>query len=483
MKKTFSGSLSSFSLADLLQWIEINARSGRLTLTRSGIVRAVDVQDGAIVYASSSVPGERLAIHLATSRALTEHQVYALLVENLLTGATLSRLILDRGLLDRGVLAASVEKLATRILLDAFHWPDGDFSFDPMRRTEDVLQIQLALRGQAIAFLGAKSLDDTARGVASGRSNRSRDDGDWARRLRDPIAVEDAFWEALDETPLEESADRAVLRLGFEAFRRFASGLALELERPFGLLPIFDDTAALLRSALDGGADDDALVQIAALDPFLTIDLLTIGNSLRLSTDPRGPLGTARTAAEAIGPEALRGLASGLADPSAAYVSSSERLERVVRRASLSTAAAASHVATALGDDAEAAFTLGLIEPVGGWMPLKLLIAADFPAGGLRASALARLRPVYGRALARKLNLDAAGEAILGSSGKIGTESSDAERLVFLAKQMVAIDQIGSDWSNDDPALADHVAELAGDADLPTRIAGSVQGLFEILKL
>jgi len=62
--RTLSGNLDTFSLADLLQWLEINALSGRVTVWRGEVLRTIDLKGGAIVFVSSSLPNERLGVYL-----------------------------------------------------------------------------------------------------------------------------------------------------------------------------------------------------------------------------------------------------------------------------------------------------------------------------------------------------------------------------------------------------------------------------------
>ena len=50
MTDQFRGRLEVFGLADLLQWMELNRRSGRLTVTRGHDRRTLDWKDGEIVY-------------------------------------------------------------------------------------------------------------------------------------------------------------------------------------------------------------------------------------------------------------------------------------------------------------------------------------------------------------------------------------------------------------------------------------------------
>ncbi|HYN44260.1 MAG TPA: DUF4388 domain-containing protein, partial [Thermoanaerobaculia bacterium] len=44
--KTLNGTLDTFSLADLLQWLEINRLSGRVSISRGEDRRTIDLKDG-----------------------------------------------------------------------------------------------------------------------------------------------------------------------------------------------------------------------------------------------------------------------------------------------------------------------------------------------------------------------------------------------------------------------------------------------------
>ncbi len=475
MPATLSGSLDTFSLADLLQWLEINGLSGRVTLVRRGIRRTVDVKEGAIVYVSSSVPEERLATHLVRQGVLPAADVYELLAENFTTGSTLTHLILEKGLLSREELAEAVEGLALRILLDLFRWSGAAFEFDPTFSTENVLKIQLSLRGQMLAIQGAKSVDDSQRI----RLSLARDDdleAPWEKELQ-PQTVAQTFWSILDRLPADAAAGAGSMKDRFLVFSRFSARVLEALRTPFRFLAPYPDTVELLRAALRDSAGPDHLVRIAALDPLLTLDLLYLANSIE--TEPGRLTATTSQAVDTLGGAALRRLVELLIDPASAP--HRDRLDRIVRRAAVSTAVAASHVSATTDVDPELAYTLGLLEPLGSFDLLKLLLAEDFEPGPFRAAALRQYRPVFGGVLARKVNLPRPFAEVLGSAGEVGSQSSEAEQLIFFAKQLVPGDQIGHEWSSDDPALADRWSVIASDPQLPARIARDVAGLKDLL--
>ncbi len=478
MAKTLGGNLDTFSLADLLQWLEINRLSGRVTVARGEVRRSIDLKGGSIVYVSSTRPDERLGVFLATRSLLPENLVYELLAENFVTGRSLTRIILDRRLLSRERLAEAVESLAVQILLDLFHWSGAVFEFDPLVKTEDLLRIQLSLRGQVLAFHGAKSVDDSARVRVGDRTDPDMT-APWEREFA-PDALAAAFWTILEEAAPDVSGPDAV-RERFYLFNRFAEQLKKRLAEPFRPMPLFDDTALMVQHALADGAEPEHLVRIAALDPFLTLDLLYLANSLRV--ERKGLAETAREAAELIGEGALRLYLQLLCGAGTPRTPSGDKLERVVRRSALSTAVAASNLAAPLGLDSEVGYTLGLLEPLAAYEPLKLVLALDFGAGPFRAAILNEFRTVHGRVLARKLNLPRVHAALFGSTGAVTSRSSAAEQLIFLAQRLFPNERIGRELESDDPELADKFLALTGDPALAAAVAEGAAGLREILNL
>jgi len=476
--KTLNGTLDTFSLADLLQWLEINRLSGRVTISRGEDRRTIDLKDGAIVFVSSLRPEERLGTYLASRGLLPEPVVYEVLADSFLTGRSLTRLVLECGLLPREELAAAVEQLALQILLDLFHWKGADFVYDPSVATEDFLRIQLSLRGQVLALEGARSIDDTARTRPPAR--KATGEPREAEMDFSPQAVALAFFSVSEGLGLEHPS-AAAWRDRFVVFGRLSGEVAATLRQPFRPFPLFADTAERCRAALAAGAEGEEVVRLAAADPFLTLDVLFLGNALR--TPAKGLLSTVHDAAAAIGPGALRRLLELLSAEEAPTISTRERLEKALRRAAVSTAVAASHVAPATGEDPGVAWTLALLEPLGSYELLKLLLAEDFEPGPFRAAALSWYRPSCGRVLARKVNLPAPFADVLGSSGLVSSQSPVAEQLVFFAKQLVAAEQVGREWTSEDPELADRYSSLAVDDVLAEKIAADAAALRDVLGL
>src|SRR6476661_7382592 len=246
MTDHFRGRLEVFGLADLLQWMELNRRSGRLTVTRGHDRRTLDWKEGEIVYVSGSLPRHRLGVHLLRSGALPAATLYELLARNMTTQENLTRLILEMGHDTLDGLSLRVEDLARKLLFEIFEWREANFEYDPTYRVQPILRIGLTLRGQALAFQGVKQLDDTHRLSRRERRETWEAADAWVLPFL-PDGIEEHLWDALERT---ETALGAVPESLDRTGPRAATVLIDRLSSPdFPALPRHDPASRAVRRA------------------------------------------------------------------------------------------------------------------------------------------------------------------------------------------------------------------------------------------
>jgi Domain of unknown function (DUF4388)/HDOD domain len=409
-----SGRIESFDLIDLIQWLEVRRVSGRLILSKGEDRKTIDWKEGDIVYVSGGRPGDRLGFSLLRSQAVPVSGLYSALGENLATGEKLTRILLARDLISRERLATVIESLARRLLREALTWRRGRFEFDPDFQTEDVLQIHLKIKSQVVAFEAVKEMDDTAR-AARVPAEEKEGDG-WERRFR-PEALEESFWEVRGR--VEEDGDVAKEKERFFRFRQFGNALRARLSAPLSFLPIFEDSARysddLLQTA-DGPETDERLLGLVHLDPFFTLNLLLLANSLTVGGIRR--VATAREAHRRIGAAAFRSFVECLAAPRSSKLSSSDPVARILRRAAVAAALAGSHVGPRLGVDADEAYGAALLHAIPYADLLGAVEAAPMPSGAFRAAALEYFRPVVATIRSESWRLPAGLTAVLSDAGE-----------------------------------------------------------------
>ena len=462
MGEHLRGRLDVFTFADLLQWMELNRRSGRLTISRSADRRSLDWRDGEIIYVSGSLPRHRLGIHLLRNGALGAPTLYELLAKSFTGGGNLSRLILDGGHDTHDGLSLRVEDLARRLLFEMFDWREARFEYDADYEVERILRIGLSMRGQALALQGAKNSDDRQRHTPQRRRSDQADPREFPFGRRD---VTERFWDLMEEigAPVAPEEGRRLFR-AFHDFARRVRGLAWERVT---MRPVYGDTATMLAElARQSPFDPLGVVPVAALDPDLTLDLLILANSL--AVDREHAAGTVPEAVERLGPGPVRVLVERLSSPESGEVHESDRVARALRRAGVAAAIAAGRYAERFGIGRERGYTLGLLHGIGYGEILQILGTTAFAAGPFRVAALEAYRPILGARKAEAWALPLDFQAVLSDDG---TDPSAAATLVRTGRSVVPACALGT------------LGRETGDPLLAEEILTEVQAVFEFLGL
>jgi hypothetical protein len=428
----FQGHLSTFGFPDLLQWMEMNQRSGRLTLMRGKNRRVIDWKDGEIAYVSGSHPRDRLAAFLNATGAIPTATLYALLARNFTSNTNLSRLILDGRHETLSGLSRRAEELAHRLLFEIFEWRDGVFRYDPNSPVEKILKIRLKLRPQVLSFQAAKRADDARR-----RRRRRTTRGGFRQAIFEEDELDERFWKVLERVGSLVEPEEGRRRL--TQLREFADGLRRRLGN-VALRPIHEDSAALLRElASEESFEPSAITPIAALDPFLTIDLLVIANSLIV--DRRRAVATAADALERLGRHPVTVVVERLASSDYPRAPAGDRAAVAVRRASLAAAVAARALAPDFGVDPDRAYALGLLHTVPYADLLAVVEGTTVDPGPFRAAMIDAYRPLVGRRRAEGWSLPSDLEAVLSDDG---TDARPAAALVRAARAALPDCALGS---------------------------------------
>ena len=449
MSDQFRGRLEVFGFADLLQWMELNRRSGRLTFTRGRDIRLTDWRDGQIVYVSGSLPRHRLGVHLLRSGALPAATLYDLLARNFTSQENLSRLILEGGHDTLDGLSLRVEELARKLLFEMFEWREASFDYDPGHRVQPILRIGLSLRGQSLAFHGVKKLDDRRR---RRRTERVDEAEEWGEPFS-PDETSERFWEVAEKAGEDLGPEQG--RGAYKSFVEFTDRVRERARALTAMHPVHEDTADLLLEVLKKTPVDVAsVVPIAALDPYLTLDFLILANAL--SVDRDNSVGTVPDAIERIGSRAVIVLIDRLSSPDFHRVPESDGTARALRRAGVAAAVAAGRYAERFGVTRERGYTLGLLHAVGYAEIFEVLRSMTFPAGAFRAAALEIYRPGLCGARAETWGLPLDFQSVLADDG---SDPSAAAALVRTARSAVpscAIGVVGAEQA--DPLWADEIA-------------------------
>ncbi len=165
------GNLQQISFADVIRELHLTRRTGLLRLTRDKTLRAIFVEEGRLVFAISNMPNERLGeILLVRERISRDEFDRAMQDPNAKqrTGAVL----VGMGVLTREEAETFTKQQITEIILAAFDWDSGEFTFeDNTRAAHDV---KLDLLTPNIILMGVRriSSESAVRGALGPTSQR-----------------------------------------------------------------------------------------------------------------------------------------------------------------------------------------------------------------------------------------------------------------------------------------------------------------------
>lgn len=156
------GTLRDFSLADILQLISLQKKTGLLTLKNPDDTLTIGFADGMLVSAESSAKriDTRLGSLLVKTRRLSpEHLQKALEIQ----GQTLQRLgfiLLKGGYCTTEDLKAGLETQIRKIVFAAFRWTDAEYVFDPQERIDYDREFVVPVSVESLLMQGARMVDE-----------------------------------------------------------------------------------------------------------------------------------------------------------------------------------------------------------------------------------------------------------------------------------------------------------------------------------
>jgi hypothetical protein len=128
-----SGTLGDFSLADILQLIGLQRKTGLLVLQRGEEQVKVGFENGRVVSAETSLraPEGRIGQYLLRSGKLTEQRLEAALREQDATLQRLGHLLVEKRWVDRETIRQLLTLQVSETVYELFRWRDGEYDFQP----------------------------------------------------------------------------------------------------------------------------------------------------------------------------------------------------------------------------------------------------------------------------------------------------------------------------------------------------------------
>jgi len=179
------GSLARRDLPTLVQELHEQVATGFLTLTHAGVERSIAIQEGRMVFASSSHPDDRMGPLLLRRGRITLRQLTDA-ASGVAAGRRLGAVLVDQEVLTPKELIAAVVEHTQEIIYGAFAWTEGqyllqegvppseaitlkistpDIIMEGIRRIDSWSRIDLAVGGPDARYERAPGFLDAMRGM------------------------------------------------------------------------------------------------------------------------------------------------------------------------------------------------------------------------------------------------------------------------------------------------------------------------------
>ena len=153
------GNLVQSDFPDLVQHLHEQRWTGAMTLTHEGVGRSVMVQEGRLVFASSSSPDDRLGELLLRRGRLSLRQ-YVDAGRALVPGKRLGTVLVEQGILSPKELVRAVVEHTQEIIYAAFQWTEGRYRLQDGTNAE---AITLNISTPDIIMEGIRRIDSWVR--------------------------------------------------------------------------------------------------------------------------------------------------------------------------------------------------------------------------------------------------------------------------------------------------------------------------------
>jgi antitoxin component HigA of HigAB toxin-antitoxin module len=161
-KPILQGDLSRIQLPDVLSFVSMIRRSGRLLLCNDSLERTLVWKDGDIVFATSNSPEDSLGQFLLRNGKITQEQ-YEDSKRRVTATTRHGKLLVQMGAISPKDLWWGVKNQALEIIYSLFSWTEGTFEFSETVEEMAGEKIVLSLNTSSVIMEGIRRLDETER--------------------------------------------------------------------------------------------------------------------------------------------------------------------------------------------------------------------------------------------------------------------------------------------------------------------------------
>lgn len=158
----FEGTLETFSIADILQLIGLQRKTGILTLKNNEEVVTISFYNGMIVTADS-VPKkleDKLGKVLVKTNMITSEQLEEALATQKKTLQRLGYILVKQGYLTQEQLKDALQVQVSQMIYRLFRWTSGEYYFDPKAKVEYDPENMVPMSAESILMEGIQMIDE-----------------------------------------------------------------------------------------------------------------------------------------------------------------------------------------------------------------------------------------------------------------------------------------------------------------------------------
>lgn len=137
------GSLAARDVPDLIQALHESRYTGVLTLTHMGVGRRVIVQEGRLVFATSSDPDDRMGELLLRQGRLTLRQ-YVEAGNAVGPGKRLGGILVEQGVLTPKELVKVVTEQSQHVIYRSFEWTEGQYRIQEGVESSEAITLKIS---------------------------------------------------------------------------------------------------------------------------------------------------------------------------------------------------------------------------------------------------------------------------------------------------------------------------------------------------
>lgn len=129
--EAFAGDLSRVSLLKVMEEVESRKWTGVLQTEREGVEKRFFLQNGQVIFVTSTQPGERFGEYLIRTGCMDLQRMQDLVEESRRKGVRFTYDLIAENVFAREDLEQALSSLVVTALADALNWTSGRFDFSP----------------------------------------------------------------------------------------------------------------------------------------------------------------------------------------------------------------------------------------------------------------------------------------------------------------------------------------------------------------